>query len=692
MFRSPLITSLVLATVVTEHHAAMVDPSERTLKPMDRSLRAAVVTIYGPSNFSAVGREPEFGTTVRSNGNIWAAAAPHYGDADQGGAFVYDSNNDVQWSLVGNPLEAIGGRLSLSESCVAIGRKSTIEVYSVYTGAMKGSPVKALSGNDVSLVNDTLLMIGEDRYNNRQGQVRIMNYNESSNSWNPIQTLSGLQQTESRFGWVVVASDDGGRIAVSAPNASPNISRQGYVQVLERDDRGLWLPLGSILYGAVEEGQFGFSLAISGDGSTVVVGSPGTNEGGVRLYRISNGDWALIGSALIAKESGIRFGRAVAVSYEGDRVAATSFFHDSTRGHVRVFDLIDETWIEQYDIEGSMVGDWLGWGNFGLNLSPNGSTLKVGSVLADNLEGDSTGSVNIFDLKTMNSKPTTAPSIVPSTSPSQLLVLLEGPVTATTSPITIKPSSFPTAVPTVSVLVPSSQPYSHVTSPPSPVHTPTPTARPTSSFPHLVTSNPEASPSTEVPTSKPSPRPTLTPVVTPSLLPNTTPLSLPTILPRDPTTPSPTDQSRKPSHRPTGPTSQQSSKPTIRPTAKPTLSLSDPSGTPLVTPTSLQSSKPSTNQPTIQLSSKPTLRPSPPPSENVTPRPTGLPTLVPSTRPFSSPSDEPSELETFVSTQLPTSSPPTTSKEVPDNLSPGSAASTTGFVFALSLVLLSLFY
>ncbi|KAI2496967.1 hypothetical protein MHU86_17552 [Fragilaria crotonensis] len=61
------------------------------------------------------------------------------------------------------------------------------------------------------------------------------------------------------------------------------------------------------------------------------------------------------------KESGIRFGRAVAVSYEGDRVAATSFFHDSTRGHVRVFDLIDETWIEQYDIEGSMVGDWLGW-------------------------------------------------------------------------------------------------------------------------------------------------------------------------------------------------------------------------------------------------------------------------------------------------------------------------------------------
>lgn len=29
MFRSPLITSLVLATVVAEHHAAMVDPFER---------------------------------------------------------------------------------------------------------------------------------------------------------------------------------------------------------------------------------------------------------------------------------------------------------------------------------------------------------------------------------------------------------------------------------------------------------------------------------------------------------------------------------------------------------------------------------------------------------------------------------------------------------------------------------------
>jgi hypothetical protein len=646
---------------------------------------------------------------------MWAAAAPHYGDADHGGIFVYDSNNDVQWSLVGNPLEAIGGRLSLSDTCIAIGRKSTIEVYSAYTGAMKGNPVKTLSGNDVSLVNDELLIIGEDRYNNRQGQVRIMNYNERSNSWNPFQTLSGLQQTESRFGWVVVASEDGSRIAVSAPNASPNFSRQGYVQVLERDASGLWQPLGSTLYGAVEEGQFGFAVAISGDGSTVVVGSPGTNDGGLRVYRIDNGDWALIGPALIAKGSGIRFGRAVAVSYHGDRVAATSFFYDRTRGHARVFDLIDETWIEQYDIEGSMVGDWLGWGNFGLNLSPDGSTLKVGSVLEDNLEGNSTGSVHIFDLKTMNSKPTATPSVVPSPQ----LVLVESPGTTTASPITTKPFSLPTA-PTVSVLGPSSQPYIYATSQPSPAPTPIPTDRPTSSFPHLISNNPEALAPPEVQTSPPSPRPTLTPLARPSLRPNTTPLSLSTIHPtlpfsgpsttpsRGPASPRPTGLSRKPSQRPTASTTvsltshptSPSSKPSNRPTVKPSISLIDPSATPLTTPSSLQNSKPSTIQPTMQLSlpsisfSGPssTQGPSPLPSKKDTIRPSALSTSPPSTRPFSSPSGEPSEMQTPVRTQLPSSLPPGTSKQVPDSKSPGSAASTSAFAFTYSLVLLSLFY
>ena len=599
---------------------------------------------------------------------------------------MYDRNNYIKWSLAGNPFEAIGARLSLSETCVAVGRKTTIEIYSAYTGEMKGTPVQSMLGNDLTLVNDELLVVGEDRYNNRQGQVRIVMYNENSDTWNPFQTLSGLQLTESRFGWVVVASEDGNRIAISAPNASPNFFRQGYVQVMERDAGGLWQPLGSILYGSVQDGQFGFSLAMSGDGGTVVVGAPGTNDGGVRVYRIGVGDWELIGTVLIAKGSGIRFGRSVAVSYDGDRIVASSSFYDRSRGHARVFDLIDDKWIEQYDIEGLVVGDWLGWGNFGLSLSPDGSTLSVGSVLANNLENKATGAVNIFELKRVTSKPPTA-SAAPSTPTLPLVEVVSPPIVASQSPASAFPNTTgPTSFPT-------SPPYRNLTSQPSP--------EPTSK-------HPEVSPPSDIQSTKPTSRPTLPPTTLPSLAfvgPSRAPLG-------DPTTPRPTGQVSKPSVRPTlrptaaisAPlqpttlqTNQQSPHPSTRPTVLSTPSFLNHTATPLVTPTSQQSTKPSSHQPTIMPStlfpgpfSTQTVGPSPKSSTNDAPRPTPRPTRS-STDPFSSPSFEPSVLETSLITPQPSAIPPSSSKQVKDSLSPGSTASAIATFFALSLTFLSLF-
>lgn len=493
----------------------------------------AITTIYGPSDLIADGHELEFGTIVRSNGQVMVVTAPHYGKDDEGGVFVYNNNNNnnhyhLQWYLIGNTLDAIGGRISVSETCIAVGRKNTIEIYYADTGIIRGKPVNSFSGNDLSLVHDDLLLIGEDRYNTRQGQVRMLQYDGSNDTWSAIQTLSGLQQTDSRFGWVIAVSADGTRVAVSAPNASRDFIRQGYVQVMERNVQGLWQPLGSILFGAVEEGQFGFSLAMSGDGSTIVVGSPGTVGGGVTAYRYADGLWEQIGSMIVAIDTGSRFGRSVAVSFQGDRIAATSYLYDSARGHARVFDFVEEAWVEQYNINGSMVGDRLGAGNFGLELAPDGLILMVGAVLADNPAGISTGTVTIADLGMMTSlrdqqqpsssptltssdfptnSPTLTPTRVPSDSPTSAPTRL--PSSSPTTTPTRVPYSTPTSIPTITSSVlpflrpslnptppfanPSSSPINDPSVQPNTVQSMSPTTQPT--IASSINTQPSAKPS-----------------------------------------------------------------------------------------------------------------------------------------------------------------------------------------------------
>jgi hypothetical protein len=397
--------------------------------------------IFGPSESIGVDQDPEFGTTVRVNENLRAIGAPHYGKMDEGAFFLYDLKSKYQWSIMGKSNESIGARLSLSNECVAIGRKSSIEVYNVLKSTLKGNPVTALAGNDVALVHDEILFIGEDRFRNREGQVRIMVYNAVEELWNHHQTLSGLALPEGRFGWVVATSENGKRLAVSAPNASPYMNRQGFVQVLERDIFGFWNPLGSIIYGTIEGCQLGFSLALSGDGSTVVIGAPGTNDGSVLVYGFNGKGWQQIGSTLVGKDSGIRFGRSVAVSKDGRRIAASSSFFDRSRGHARVFDLIDSDWIEKYVVEGMAVGDRLGWGNFGLSLSSDGHVIAVGAILAKNIDEVSTGAVKVVDLDNLN----LLNPDVRSVNPTELStpILISPSISPSFSPSTYAPISNP---------------------------------------------------------------------------------------------------------------------------------------------------------------------------------------------------------------------------------------------------------
>jgi hypothetical protein len=134
----------------------------------------------------------------------------------------------------------------------------------------------------------------------------------------------------------------------------------------------------------------GFSLALSGDGTTVAIGSPfnddgGTDRGSVRVFSWNSGtnSWDRKGTVDLEGEvDQDRLGYALAINREGTIVAAGARHNDGTgvdAGHVRTYQWNTATseW-DQWgsDINGEAAGDYFG---SSVSLSSTGTTLAVGA-------------------------------------------------------------------------------------------------------------------------------------------------------------------------------------------------------------------------------------------------------------------------------------------------------------------------
>lgn len=144
------------------------------------------------------------------------------------------------------------------------------------------------------------------------------------------------------------------------------------------------------------EGQFGWSAALSDDGRTLAVGSPGERGWGTVYvyYRRDNGVWSerayLKGSDTQYSD---KFGYSLALSSDGRRLAVGAPYADSLRqgsdfeardsGTVYIFSLESSDWVQTGYIKGARptVND-----HFGASLSfgENGSLLAVGATGHDN--------------------------------------------------------------------------------------------------------------------------------------------------------------------------------------------------------------------------------------------------------------------------------------------------------------------
>lgn len=182
---------------------------------------------------------------------------------------------------------------------------------------------------------NTLVVLG--------GIIRILRYNEDADAWETLgQDVFGLH-TYDGFGAAFALNADGTMLVAGAANHNTDdLSNAGQVRVLEYDETaGQWYPRGQAIVGEEESEMLGSSVAISADGGTVAVGSP-SGQGHLQVYVFDDAtkSWMSLGGALEGTADDDKFGYAVALSDDGQSVVGSSRLHDSNgedAGQVRVY-------------------------------------------------------------------------------------------------------------------------------------------------------------------------------------------------------------------------------------------------------------------------------------------------------------------------------------------------------------------
>ncbi len=264
---------------------------------------------------------------------------------------------------------------------------------------INGSAALDRSGSSVSLSNDgNIIAIGApDKTANgfESGQVRV--FENQSGNWTQIGDEIIGEAISDHSGFSLSLSGDGTTVAIGAPdNEGAMGGNFGHVRIFE-NQAGDWTQIGDDIDGEAAEDNSGYSVSLSEDGSIVAIGAPfndGTHSGAghVRIYQRQSGNWVQLGDDIDGEAMNDRFGNSVKLSADGTILAAGAS-HNNGIGHVRVFENLSGNWTQiGDDIDGDAVTDRFG---FSVDLSANGNILAIGAPLNDGA-GSETGQVKIF--------------------------------------------------------------------------------------------------------------------------------------------------------------------------------------------------------------------------------------------------------------------------------------------------------
>jgi hypothetical protein len=216
-----------------------------------------------------------------------------------------------------------------------------------------GAKIGDESGTSVDISADgNIVAIGapaNDGTGPNAGQVRV--YQWTNNAWAQRGLDINGEAGGDFFGIAVAMNKEGSVVAVGAPTNDGNGVDSGSVRVFEWTGSS-WTKRGSDLDGAAAGDRAGAAVSISDDGSIVAFGAyqndaQGTSSGQVRVFRwTNNNSWNQLGGDIDGKLSQEQSGFSLALSGDGKQVAIGSPFNNAPEfemdpGRVRVYEYLE---------------------------------------------------------------------------------------------------------------------------------------------------------------------------------------------------------------------------------------------------------------------------------------------------------------------------------------------------------------
>jgi len=264
-----------------------------------------------------------------------------------------------------------------------------------------GEAASDKSGYSVSLSGDgTIVAIGaiyNDGNGSNAGHVRVYQY--ASSAWSQLGNDIDGEAAGDESGVALSLSSDGDRLAIGARWNDGNGSSSGHVRVYQY--ASAWSQLGSDIDGETSSNWSGCSVSLSGDGTTVAIGSTHNDNntysdaGHVRVYQYAS-DWIQLGSDIDGLSNWESAGFSVALSDDGTIVAVGATNSDGggvNSGGVRVYQYASSTWSQLgNDIDGEAATDSEG---YSVSLSSDGSIVAIGAINNDG-NGSNSGQVRVY--------------------------------------------------------------------------------------------------------------------------------------------------------------------------------------------------------------------------------------------------------------------------------------------------------
>ncbi len=389
-------------------------------------------------------------------------------------------SGDGNTALVAAPYKASGGNNAQGAVYVFV-RNGTIWSQQAKLTASDGAAYNAF-GESVALSSDgATALVGAD------GRGAAYVFISSGTTWTQQAELTASDAAPGDwFGWAVALSSDGSAALVGAAQKTiGSNSAQGAAYVFERSAT-LWTQQAELTAsdGSGDDG-FGWSVRMSSDGATVLVGTHGKavggnpDQGAAYAFVRSGATWTeqtqLTASTGAAYDE---FGAAVALNGDGD-IGLCGAHGAMIRGNAAqgaAYVRLGVQWSEQLNLtaDDGAANDYFGWS---VALSRDSSTALVGAFNRAVAGNAAQGAAYVFLLTTPTSTPTvTVPTSTPTETPT---VTATNPGGVTNTP-TETPTSTPSATitPTITATVTSSRTRT-TTVTRTPTRTSTPTSTPT---------------------------------------------------------------------------------------------------------------------------------------------------------------------------------------------------------------------